>query len=1004
MAQSKFLERRRSLAPVGLALLIALAWATPALAQGAGTGAMHARVLDPDGAALPGVMVFVEGPLGTNTQVTVIDGTARILGLAPGLYTATFSLDGFRTVVREELRITTGRSITVTVRLELSSVEETITVTGESPVVDVRSAKVGSLYTDDLIDMAPTASGIWAGVLDHVPGVVTSRIDIGGGESGQQSLWRAFGGAQNQYSINGLPNIDPVRATTPMFAYVSIGSFEEIAIETAAHDVEMQSPGVMLNMVVKSGSNDFHGAAKIFYNNDSMVSGNIDGELEEAGVTGRTANILLRDVDLQAGGPIWKDRAWLFVDYWNFHTDRLVIGVPVTDPDDFQLTDWTLNSTVQLDDNHKVSFRYLRNRKFRANRGARSSRPPEYAVNQDGGVDGPQLEWQAVWGRNTFSTIRFAKIHAGVPYRARNPNDDPAGVPGRSAARAPHHKFLDIPSTDDWDDTGLLYPDNPDVTRIGWPGESNFIIDRVDLNGSLSHYIAADRHSHDLKLGAEYGDFSEFNPRNIAFGLGQKYDTIGGVPLTPAYVDLWNVNPIDMLAVEEPNGETNKGRQYSLYAQDAWTIRNRVTVTAGVRWDWSKSWYPDQVRQVSYWPQLGEEFQEAIIPALDPVAVWSDVVPRIGIIYDLRGDGRTALKANYARYSEFQGTSWAGLRNPTRAGFHQYDWSDANGDGMFQFGEQAGLIFAFFPGLNVDYDETLESPVTDEATAGVEHELMDNFLVSGRFIWRDRKNNVGTINIGEPYGPIAATLGVPDRWIPFEAQDPGPDGIYGTADDGGPITIFGITRPLNDQYLITNPEKFGFDQEFGYKGLELAVQKRWSDNWQLLASYNYGKATSFGRGAGLDPNSDINRNGERDRFDRPHMIRLTGNYLFAEPIGVNVGVFLRLNSGQGRFRDYRFRRSDWPQLTQGNQRIRVAVVREDAIGPRAYPWVKILDVRVEKQFTIGKYGVLHAYLDVFNALNTNAVTSASARSGPNFDRIRDIISPRVIRIGAAWDF
>ena len=171
----------------------------------------------------------------------------------------------------------------------------------------------------------------------------------------------------------------------------------------------------------------------------------------------------------------------------------------------------------------------------------------------------------------------------------------------------------------------------------------------------------------------------------------------------------------------------------------------------------------------------------------------------------------------------------------------------------------------------------------------------------------------------------------------------------------------------------------------------------------MLASYNAGKALVFDD-VGDNPNRDIGRNGVRSSYDRPHMFKFTGNYLFAEPIGVNVGAFLRVDAGQGRTRTYRFRRSDWPDLEQGNTTIRVAPRREDEIGPKAYEWVKILDLRAEKQFTVGRYGVLHFYVDVFNVFNANNVTSASGTSGSNFDNINDILPPRMLRIGAAWDF
>jgi hypothetical protein len=157
-------KRWQGLTLMALAVTLTLVVALPAQAQ-RDTGIMNVRALDPDGAPLPGVMVVARGPVGTQTQYTGIDGSARFPGLYPGDYTATFALDGFKTVVREGLTIQAQRTTAFDLTMELATVEETITVTGESPVVDVKSANVAGLYSDDLIDKTPTASGIWAGVL-----------------------------------------------------------------------------------------------------------------------------------------------------------------------------------------------------------------------------------------------------------------------------------------------------------------------------------------------------------------------------------------------------------------------------------------------------------------------------------------------------------------------------------------------------------------------------------------------------------------------------------------------------------------------------------------------------------------------------------------------------------------------------------------------------------------------------------------------------------------------
>jgi len=272
---------------VGMATL---AGASPAMAQ-RDTGIMSVRALGPEGAPLPGVMVVARGPVGTQTQHTGMDGSARFPGLYPGEgYRATFTLDGFKTVVREGLIIGAGRTTTFDLTMELSSVEETITIVGESPVVDVRSTNIAGSYSDDLIDKTPTASGLWAGVLDHVPGVMSS-LDVGGNDSGQQTVPRAWGseGVNNSYNING-GDITDQGAVGASTAYFGVGAFEEVNVSLAAQDIEIKTPGVNMNMVVKSGSNDWHAGVKYFYEGPGLVSNNVDQELEDQGITEGTPN------------------------------------------------------------------------------------------------------------------------------------------------------------------------------------------------------------------------------------------------------------------------------------------------------------------------------------------------------------------------------------------------------------------------------------------------------------------------------------------------------------------------------------------------------------------------------------------------------------------------------------------------------------------------------------------------------------------------------------------
>ncbi len=264
-------RRWQGLVMMVLAATLTLAFASSAYAQGRDVGIATVHAVDPDGSPLPGVMVVMRGPVGQQTQYTGIDGSARFPGLYPGDgYSATFTLDGFTTVIRDGLSVTANRAIDFTVTMDLATVEETITVTGESPLVDVRSTTIGGLVTSDLIEGAPTASGLWAGVLDHVPGLVSS-FDIGGGDAGQQTSPRGWGSERRNgsYNVNGGDTTDPA-AVGASSSYFAIGAFEEVSVSMGAQDIEIKTPGINVNMVVKSGSNDWHAGVKYFYEGEGM--------------------------------------------------------------------------------------------------------------------------------------------------------------------------------------------------------------------------------------------------------------------------------------------------------------------------------------------------------------------------------------------------------------------------------------------------------------------------------------------------------------------------------------------------------------------------------------------------------------------------------------------------------------------------------------------------------------------------------------------------------------
>ena len=289
----------------------------------------------------------------------------------------------------------------------------------------------------------------------------------------------------NSYNVNGGDTTDPA-AVGASSSYFAVASFEEVSVSMAAQDIEIKTPGLNINMVVKSGSNDWHAGVKYFYENEGMVSNNVDAALEAEGITEGTPNELLSDLDIQGGGPIWRDRAWFFLDYWNFEITRLVLGVDESDTT--ELRDITLNLNGQINDNNKVSGRVIDTYKFRNNRGASRARPYLGRV-QDSISDTWQLQWQSVLTQNIFSDVRYSQNLIGFPLARRW---EPGSITIDEAIRA------DIPATFD-------RGENQYVLRPSLP-ISEFYQERTNdnLSAALSWYITGENQSHDVKFGGSY--------------------------------------------------------------------------------------------------------------------------------------------------------------------------------------------------------------------------------------------------------------------------------------------------------------------------------------------------------------------------------------------------------------------------------------------------------------------------------------------------------------------
>src|SRR5260221_240535 len=261
----------------------------PAFAQIQG-GSISGTVKDEQGGVLPGVTVTAQGVDATQTYVTESTGEYRFLNLAPGPYKVTAVLPGFTTIVRDGVAVSVGKSVELTMTLKIAQVAETITVSGESPIIDTKATGTSTNFTSDELTKIPTSRDPFA-LMRSVPGVLVDRVNIGGNETGQQSNFASKGTRPQDavWTMDGI-NITDMAATGASPSYYNYDNFEEIQVSTAGQDIKQPTGGMGLNLVVKRGTNQFHGGVRGYFDNHALESSNVPSELAAAGVTGETSD------------------------------------------------------------------------------------------------------------------------------------------------------------------------------------------------------------------------------------------------------------------------------------------------------------------------------------------------------------------------------------------------------------------------------------------------------------------------------------------------------------------------------------------------------------------------------------------------------------------------------------------------------------------------------------------------------------------------------------------
>lgn len=807
----------------------------PALAQ-VQTGSVLVRVADEQGGVLPGVTVSVTGPNlpGALTGVTDQAGAHRFLSLPPGTYAVRTELQGFQTVIREGLVVSVGQTTPADVTLGVAAVAETITVTGESPTIDTTSANVAVTINQQLLQSTPGGRDIWSLVEYKVPGLVSSRPDVGGGAGGLQGAMVARGtpNAQNSQFLNGVNVGDPAAIGFAGY-YYDYDSFEEVQVSTGAHDISVPTSGVFLNMTTKSGGNRWAGKTSFFWQGDATQGQNVDADLRALGFKPDTNKVdFISDVGFQMGGPIMRDRLRFFGSFRDWRTH---VNVPAAASesvlDETNITSGIGNVTWQLDDANRITGFYTRQWYKKPNRflGSSALFTSESNSNEDDVFDIAQALWNSVLSNRLVMDARvsFNRIFFPLYFNGTDQSllDLSTGIRSRNALQ----EFIFIRK------------------RLQTTATFNYYVDRF-LGGR-----------HEFRFGVDHAHM----PTSTEV---HRWDD-----LTLTYRSATNES-VAVTFFNSPVQSKASVAHTALFLQDTYTHK-RLTLTGGLRWERYEAYLPAQSSPPSQWfPDQRRDFDP-----VDDVPLWYTVGPRASLAYDVDG-GKTALKASFGRYYYIVGPGTANLVNPNFAVSAQYAWNDRNGDLRFQDGEQEGIPVVA-GGLTTSFDPDFERPYTSEVTAGVDRELIPDFKLSAVFTYRREHNPQASLNTAAPL----------DTWVPRTGVDPGPDGLTGTGDDGT-YSYFDRTLP-GSLTLITNDPR----SRQTYKGVEITGTKRLSNRWQMLAGYTYSQARITDQSVATSPNDFINTQGPIPLNDRPHQVKLSGSYLL--PYDVNVAGNYRYQSG-----------------------------------------------------------------------------------------------------------
>ncbi|HUQ89164.1 MAG TPA: TonB-dependent receptor [Vicinamibacterales bacterium] len=948
-----------------LTLALTAGFALPLAAQ-TQNGNITGRAVDASGGALPGVTVSIKSTNligGAREAITDEQGVYRFTLLPGGQYTVSFNITGFTTMNVEGVNLGAGATATVNAKLEVATLQESITVTSQSPTIDLESSKVAVNWDQQKLDELPYSRSL-TGLVSLIPGLYATSLDVGGSQFGTGSgpAARTFG-----RSGGGVVSYDGMIWDQ---TYGDFGTYEEAQITTAAKGADAMNPGVTMNLVVKSGSNKFKGLGSANYQSGDFQSDNITSDLLAKGYAPGTAKFTkLVDYYGEVGGPILKDRLWFYASHRDASSGNFIPGfVRLADRQQVEfytkLQDPTGKVSYQITKNNRLEGMFQVGRKWQPYRTASRYIPLESTQNQDSmSLIGPSFKWQSVVSpKSTFE----ASLQRGGYW------------------------WPDVPWTGDVRKTDLATSSGP--TRGAFL-ETDRKPRRWQYGGTYSYFAELGGRNHELKSGY-LGWRNMVETENIGYPNQQQYryrSLAGDLNCDEAHnYDGCFTRPDSVLVYDYPN-TTASGEWYSSgYVNDRITLSRKMTLNVGVRYDRYSSFLPEQGN-----PGTGPFATKNLFDyqGENNYPIYQSLVPRVSAVYDVTGQGRIAVRGSYGRY--VGGSSGASANpgpgasdvNPNAIVTRTY----SNWDGSIPYVPIAANLTSTTGGSNRSIDPDLKGPYVDEYTAGLDVGLNRTMTVQFNYVRKIDGNGNKSINLALPYEAYTvATTGV----------DPGPDNRTGTADDQT-LTVYSVPRTYAG--FGQNVERIvQAEGNNRYHAFGVTFNKQYANNWSFLFSFDrdyrdlrdnaprnpnealYGPGTTTGNNYGI----------QNFQFATPSWnsaMRLSGTYLL--PWGITFASSFQAQSGDYYTREVQIRDAL-------NTLIAIRINPQQG----RYEWTKIWDNRLSKRIkTFGSQSVEGTF-DLFNTLNANTITTQTVRNGATYGAPTEILPARVFRLGVRYRF